>query len=60
MKKTGAGSNDDAARMGVEGSTVSASPKPTSVSKEPKLNYASVSRDGKVKIEETKSFSQSK
>ena len=49
----------DASRMGVEGTTVSASPA-SAARKEPRLSYASVSRDGKVKIEETKSFSQSK
>lgn len=53
-----AGAGNDASRTGVEGSTVSAHPEPASVSKEPRLSYASVSRDGKVKIEETKSFSQ--
>lgn len=47
----------DAARTGVEGATVSASPAGAART-EPRLSYASVSRDGNVKIEETKSFSQ--
>ena len=47
----------DASRTGVEGATISASPA-GAAQKEPRLSYASVSRDGKVKIEETKSFSQ--
>jgi Mitochondrial biogenesis AIM24 len=49
----------DASRTGVEGATISASPAGAAW-KEPRLSYASVSRDGKVKIEETKSFSQSR
>lgn len=49
----------DAARTGVEGATVSAQPT-GAARKEPRLSYASVTRDGKVKIEETKNFSQSK
>ena len=49
----------DASRTGVEGATISASPAGTA-RKEQRLSYASVSRDGKVKIEETKSFSQSR
>lgn len=53
MKKEGT----DAARTGVESATVSASPAGAART-EPRLSYASVSRDGKVKIEETKSFSQ--
>jgi Mitochondrial biogenesis AIM24 len=48
-----------AARTGVEGATVSAQPS-GAARKEPRLSYASVTRDGKVKIEETKTFSQSK
>jgi hypothetical protein len=53
------GQGSDAARTGVEGATVSAQPT-DAVRKEPRLSYASVARDGKVKIEETKTFSQSK
>ena len=49
----------DASRTGVEGATVSASTA-GAPRKEPRLSYASVSRDGKVKIEETKSFGQSR
>lgn len=48
----------DAVQTGVEGATVSAQPT-GAAKKEPRLSYASVTRDGKVKIEETKSFSQS-
>jgi uncharacterized protein (AIM24 family) len=51
--------DSDASRTGVEGATVSASPG-GAARKEPRLSYASVSRDGKVKIEETKSFGQSR
>jgi hypothetical protein len=47
----------DASRTGVEGATISAS-SAGATRKEPKLSYASVSRDGKVKIEETKNFGQ--
>ena len=53
----------DLSRTGVEGSTISASPiAPASVpvKKGPRLSVASISRDGKVKIEETESFSQLK
>ena len=49
----------DASPTGVEGATPS-TPPVGSARNEPRLNYASVGRDGKVKIEETKSFSQSK
>ena len=45
----------DATRTGIEGATPSAA----AVRKAPTLSYASVSRDGKVKIEGTERFSQS-
>jgi hypothetical protein len=51
--------SSNASRTGVEGATVSASPG-GEARKEPRLSYASVSRDGKVRIEETKSFGQSR
>lgn len=47
----------DAARTGVEGAMASAHPA-GGARKEPRLSYASVSRDGTVQIEGTKSFSQ--
>jgi len=46
-------SDSDASRTGFEGATVSAAPAAGAPRKKPKLSYASVSRDGKVKIEET-------
>lgn len=55
-----AGAGGDASRTGIEGATASAAPGSDAVRKEPRLNYASVSRDGKVNIEETKSFSPPK
>jgi hypothetical protein len=49
----------DAAWTGIEDAIVSAQPT-GAARKEPRLSYASVTRDGGVKIEETKTFSQSK
>ena len=55
VMKEGGATGLDASRTGVEGATPSAA----AVRKAPTLSYASVSRDGKVKIEGTERFSQS-
>ena len=49
----------DDARTSVGGVTVSVMPAGAART-EPRLSYASVGRDGKVKIEETKSFGQAR